>query len=134
MAESPTTDPAAEADAALARWTAVLDSLERTADAAGALIHQHTRGIPGTSPRPVRAQQLQRTQPNQQAKLPPLAALPDPAAAAVRARAVALAARQEALIRQLEEARADVARQLQAVSSIPGIGAPAAAVYLDVTG
>ena len=119
----------------------MLDSLERTADAAGALVHHPTRGsagAPATPPaqHPAQARQGSQVQgsQSQQAKLPPLASLPDPQATAVRARAAALAARQESLIRQLEEARADVSRQLQAVSSIPGIGTPAAAVYLDVTG
>ncbi len=54
--------------------------------------------------------------------------------AAARRRAVALAAAQERVSRRLEEMRQDVARQLQAVSSVPGVGAPSRAIYLDVNG
>jgi hypothetical protein len=54
--------------------------------------------------------------------------------AEARRRALALSAAQERVAQRLEEARQDVARQLQAVSQVPGIGAPARAVYLDVNG
>jgi hypothetical protein len=54
--------------------------------------------------------------------------------AAARRLAVALAAAQERVARRLEEARIGVARQLQAVSSVPGVGESSGAVYLDVNG
>ena len=60
--------------------------------------------------------------------------LPGPLPAVARRRALALSAAQERVAKRLEEARLDVARQLQAVSSVPGVGDPSGAVYLDVNG
>jgi hypothetical protein len=57
-----------------------------------------------------------------------------PLPATARRRAVALAAAQERVALRLEEARLGVARQLQAVSSVPGVGESAGALYLDVNG
>ena len=59
---------------------------------------------------------------------------PGPLPAAARRRAAALAAAQERVALRLEEARQGVARQLQAVSSVPGVGESSGAVYLDVNG
>ena len=97
--------------------------MERITDAASSLLDQHT-GADRSEESPV-------TQP---ARVPSRALLPAPMPIEVRSRAEAVAARQEIVIRQLEEAQLAVARQLQAVSSIPGIGSSTAAVYLDVTG
>lgn len=98
--------------------------MERIADAAGSLLQQHTGENHERLERPA----------GPPATVPSRSSLSVPMPVEVRARAAALAARQETLIRQLEEARRNVARQLQAVSSVPGIGDPAAAVYLDVKG
>ena len=59
---------------------------------------------------------------------------PGPLPAEARRRALALSAAQERVAKRLEEARLDVAKQLQAVSSVPGVGDPSGAVYLDVNG
>ena len=128
MAEVPNTDNTwQEQDSAeaVADWQAVLDSMERITDAASSLLQQPT-GAGGD-----KTQARAGVQP---ARVPSRASLPGPMPIEVRARALALHARQETVIRQLEEAQLDVARQLQAVSSIPGIGISKTAVYLDVTG
>jgi len=109
----------------VAAWTAVLDSMERITDAASSLLEQHTGGG---------ADRSEESPVAQPARVPSRASLPVPMPIEVRSRAEAMAARQEIVIRQLEEAQLDVARQLQAVSSIPAIGPSTAPVYLDVTG
>ena len=63
---------------------------------------------------------------------PPSVSGPVPLAA--RRRALALAAAQERVSQRLEAARQDIARQLGAVRSVPGMAARPAAVYLDVSG
>lgn len=128
MAEAANADTTAgERDTAdaVAAWTSVLDSMERITEAAGTLLQQHNgASTDGNGGRPVA----------QPARVPSRASLPGPMPAEVQVRAQALEARQESVIRQLAAAQLDVARQLQAVSSIPGIGTSKAAVYLDVTG
>jgi hypothetical protein len=47
---------------------------------------------------------------------------------------MALSAAQERIAQRLEAAKHDVARQLQAVSSVPGVGGQSKAIYLDVNG
>jgi hypothetical protein len=111
-------------DPALAAWAAVLDGLEAAVDAAESTLHD-PRG--GTSDR---SNSIGAG--SQKSWAPP--ALTTPIPPELRARAMDLAAKQEGVTQRLEEARLDAGRQLQAVSSVPGIGEPPAAVYLDVKG
>jgi hypothetical protein len=105
------TDPGA--DSAVAEWTAILDTLEEAADQADALLHRESAGP-------------------SMGRTPAVPSVPMPAQ--VRERALRLVERQENLMTGLEAARAATFRQLQAVTSVPGIGQTQAAVYLDVTG
>jgi hypothetical protein len=119
-------DPAAAAPATtLAAWTAILDMLEMAVGAAERTL-KDPLGPLSSAPQGVVAS-LPETRWS-----PPSIKGPVPAEA--RRRALALSAAQERVAQRLEEARQDVARQLQAVSQVPGIGAPARAVYLDVNG
>ncbi len=126
MAKHPDLDDGEDsaADTALAAWTAVLDTLEAAVGSAESALQDPLDPLSGE---PNSAQ----VNP-QQSGLPPTLTTPLPPAA--RARAIALAAKQESVTRRLEEARRDAARQLQAVSSVPGIGEPLSAVYVDVKG
>lgn len=104
-------------------WTTALDELE-AAVAATERILQDPPGPPSAASQPAGTPVERWSPPLPTGTLPPEA----------RQRAVALAAAQERVIRRLEEARLDVSRQLQAVSSVPGIGESSPAVYLDVNG
>ena len=113
------------ADNALAAWTAVLDMLEMAVHAAERTLKDPLGPLAGPAgpvaePRP----EKRWSPPSLQGPLP----------AAARRRAVALAAAQERVALRLKEARVGVARQLQAVSSVPGVGESSGAVYLDVNG
>ncbi|MGO4807254.1 hypothetical protein AB4089_19280 [Arthrobacter sp. 2MCAF15] len=113
------------ADTTLAAWMAVLDVLETAVMSA-----ERTLKDP-LGPLAVPAGSAAESRPEKRWSPP---SLPGPLPAAARRRAVALAAAQERVARRLDEARLDVARQLQAVSSIPGVGESSSAVYLDVNG
>lgn len=113
-------------ETALAAWTAILDVLEMAVHAAERTLKDplgplssapHTGGVV-LSP--------------EERWSPPTVTSPLPLE--VRRRAVALSAAQERVASRLEEARLGVARQLQAVSSVPGVGESSGAVYLDVNG
>ncbi|WP_306913187.1 MULTISPECIES: hypothetical protein [unclassified Arthrobacter] len=120
-----TLTPIAAVDTTLAAWTAILDVLEAAVGAAERTLRDPL-GPLSAAPRPVVA-----PQPEKRWEPPtPIGPLP----AEVRRRAVALSEAQERVARRLEEARLDVARQLQAVSSVPGVGESSGAVYLDVNG
>lgn len=126
MANHPDLDDAGgnAAAIALSDWTTVLDGLEAAVGAAEAAL-QDPRG--GLSAGPISTgadSQKDWVPPTLTAALPP----------ELRARAMDLAGKQESITQRLEESRLDAARQLQAVSSVPGIGEPPAAVYLDVKG
>jgi hypothetical protein len=126
LANQPDLDDAEDnaADTALAAWTAVLDGLEAAVGAAEST-SQDPLGRSSAGPNSLRMNP-------QSGWAPP--ALTAPIPPELMARAMALEAKQESVTRRLEEARLDAARQLQAVSSVPGIGEPPAAVYLDVKG
>lgn len=112
-------------DTALAAWTAILDVLEMAVGAAERTLKDPLGPLsvpPQTGAEPLPEKRWQ----------PPV--LPGPLPAAARRRALALSAAQERVAKRLEEARTDVAKQLQAVSSVPGVGDPSGAVYLDVNG
>jgi hypothetical protein len=114
-----------DTDPALAAWTAVLDMLEMAVQAAERTLKDPLGPLAGAAgsvaePRP------------ENRWSPP--SLPGPLPAAARRRAVALAAAQERVALRLEEARLGVARQLQAVSSVPGVGESSGALYIDVNG
>jgi hypothetical protein len=111
-------------DSALAAWTAVLDGLEAAVGAAESTL-QDPRGRTSDRSNSIGAgSQKSWVPPTLTTHLPPQ----------LRARAMDLRARQESITQRLEKARLGVARQLQAVSSVPGIGEPPKAVYLDVKG
>jgi hypothetical protein len=123
-AESNLSEPAT-ADTALAAWSAVLDMLEMAVHAA-----ERTLKDP-LGPLSVATGSVAEPRPEKRWSPPSLSG---PLPAAARRRAVALAAAQERVALRLEEARVGVARQLQAVSSVPGVGESSGAVYLDVNG
>ena len=114
------------ADTALAAWMAVLDVLEMAVQAAERTLKDPLGPLSAAPQSAVAPLPEKRWQ-------PPVPPGPLPAAARRRA-ARALAAAQERVAHRLEEARLDVARQLQAVSSVPGVGESSGAVYLDVNG
>ncbi|QNE15633.1 hypothetical protein [Pseudarthrobacter sp. NBSH8] len=121
MARHPDLDDAQDnaVNTGLAAWVAVLKGLEVSVGAAESTLQDplgHLSAGPGSA--------------GVKTWLPPILTTPFPPE--LSARANALAEKQESVTRRLEEARLDAARQLQAVSSVPGIGEPAAAVYLDV--
>ena len=115
----------AAAGTALAAWTAVLDVLEMAVQAAERTLKDPLGPLSSAAPNHMAPLPVERWTPP---------ALPGPLPAAARRRAVALAAAQERVAHRLDEARLDVARQLQAVSTIPGVGESSAAIYLDVNG
>lgn len=115
----------AAADTALAAWTAVLDVLEMAVQAAERTLKDPLGPLSSAAPHHVAPLPVERWTPP---------ARPGPLPAAARRRAAALAAAQERVAHRLNEARLDVARQLQAVSSVPGVGESSAAIYLDVNG
>jgi hypothetical protein len=111
-------------DPALAAWTLVLDLLEMAVVSAERTLNDPL-GPLSAPEQPVAALPTERwSPPTLSAPLPP----------AARRRAMALSAAQDRVARRLEAAKQDAARQLQAVSSVPGVGAPSAAIYLDVNG
>lgn len=120
-------DPAEEipADTTLAAWMAVLDVLETAVQAAERTLKDPLGPLAGATGSASEPRPEKRWTP------PPL---PGPLPAAARGRAIALAAAQKRVALRLEEARRGVARQLQAVSSVPGVGESPGAVYLDVNG
>ena len=122
--ESTLTEPAA-VDTALAAWMAVLDVFEMAVQAAERTLKDPLGPLASASPNHVAPLPVERW-------TPPTP--PGPLSAAARRRAAALAAAQERVAHRLDEARMDVARQLQAVSSVPGVGESSAAIYLDVNG
>ena len=123
QAAEPVAAPAA-ADPALAAWSLVLDVLEMAVVAAEKTL-KDPLGPLSVREQPVAALPVQRwSPPSLIGPLPPEA----------RRRAVALSEAQERVARRLEAAKHDVARQLQAVSSVPGVGDPSGAIYLDVNG
>lgn len=124
QAASTLTESAA-ADTALAAWTAVLDVLEMAVQAAERTLKDPLGPLSSAAPSHVAPLPLERWTPP---------ARPGPLPAAARRRAAALAAAQQRVAHRLDEARMDVARQLQAVSSVPGVGESSAAIYLDVNG
>ena len=115
----------APADTALAAWTAILDVLEMAVGAAERTLKDPLGPLSAAPQAGVEPHAEKRWQ-------PPV--LPGPLPAVARRRALALSAAQERVAKRLEEARLDVAKQLQAVSSVPGVGEPSGAVYLDVNG
>lgn len=120
-------DPAGDipADTSLAAWMAVLDVLETAVQAAERTLKDPLGPLAAATGSAAEPQPEQRWSPP---------SLPGPLPAAARRRAIALAAAQERVALRLEEARRGVARQLQAVSSVPGVGESPGAVYLDVNG
>ncbi|WP_426976112.1 hypothetical protein ACQCSU_15245 [Pseudarthrobacter sp. O4] len=113
------------ADTTVAAWKAILDVLEMAVGAAERTL-KDPLGPLSSPPRNL-------TDPLPEKRWsPPTFTGPVPAEA--RRRAIALSDAQERVARRLEEARMDVARQLQAVSSVPGVGESSSAVYLDVNG
>ncbi|AXJ10006.1 hypothetical protein [Arthrobacter sp. PM3] len=120
-------DPAEEipADTTLAAWMAVLDVLETAVQSAERTLKDPLGPLAAATGSAAEPRPEKRWTP------PPL---PGPLPAAARRRAIALAAAQERVALRLEEARRGVARQLQAVSSVPGVGESPGAVYLDVNG
>ncbi|MCB5273772.1 hypothetical protein BJG92_01296 [Arthrobacter sp. SO5] len=112
-------------DPTLAAWTAILDMLEMAVGAAERTL-KDPLGPLSSSPQGVVAPlpETRWSPPATIGRLP----------AEARRRALALSAAQERVARRLEEARKDVARQLHAVSSVPGVGDPSGAIYLDVNG
>ena len=115
----------APADTALAAWNAILDVLELAVGAAERTLKDPLGPLSAAPHSVVAPQPEKRWQ-------PPVPAGPLPAEA--RRRALALSAAQERVAKRLEDARLDVAKQLQAVASVPGVGDPSGAVYLDVNG
>lgn len=113
------------ADTALAAWNAILDVLEMAVGAAERTLKDPLGPLSAPPQAGVEPHAEKRWQ-------PPV--LPGPMPAVARRRALALSAAQERVAKRLEEARLDVAKQLQAVSSVPGVGDPSGAVYLDVNG
>ena len=115
----------AAAETALAAWTAVLDMLEMAVQAAERTLKDPLGPLSAAPQAAVAPLPENRWQP----PVPP-----GPLPAEARRRALALSAAQERVAKRLEEARLDVAKQLQAVASVPGVGDPSGAVYLDVNG
>lgn len=115
----------AAADTVLAAWTAILDVLEMAVQAAERTLKDPLGPLSSAAPNHVAPLPVERWTPPSR---------PGPLPAAARRRAAALAAAQERVAHRLDEARMDVARQLQAVSSVPGVGESSAAIYLDVNG
>lgn len=115
----------APADTAMAAWNAILDVLELAVGAAERTLKDPLGPLSAAPQAGAEPQPEKRWQPP---------SLPGPLPAGARRRALALAAAQERVARRLEAARLDISRQLQAVSSVPGVGNPAGAVYLDVNG
>lgn len=113
-----------DADTTLAAWTAVLDTLEAAANAAEAVLQDPLGYLSARQNSPASNPPKHWLPPAHTTPLPP----------ELVARADALVAEQESLAKRLEQARLNTARQLQAVASVPGIGEPPAAVYLDVKG
>ncbi|MDD1475664.1 hypothetical protein [Arthrobacter sp. H16F315] len=111
-------------DSSLVAWTALLDVLEMAVQSAERTLHDPLG--PLASPQDVVA-----AGPAQRWTPP---AVPGPLPAEARRRALALAAAQERVAHRLEAARHDIARQLGALASVPGIGSRPGAVYLDVHG
>ncbi|MCB5283769.1 MAG: hypothetical protein ABIP92_14090 [Arthrobacter sp.] len=120
--ESTLTDPE---ESALAAWNAILDVLELAVGAAERTLKDPLGPLSAAPGSAVDPQPEKRWHPH---------LLPGALPAAARRRALALSAAQERVARRLEDARRDVAQQLQAVSSVPGVVAASGAVYLDVNG
>lgn len=120
--ESTLTTPA---DTALAAWNAILDVLEMAVGAAERTLKDPLGPLSAAPQAAVAPLPEKRWQP----PVPP-----GPLPAEARRRALALSAAQERVAKRLENARLDVAKQLQAVASVPGVGDPSGAVYLDVNG
>jgi hypothetical protein len=125
-AEAPDPDAARRyaALAASVAWTSALDTLEAAVEAAEAFLDNPVGHMSSGPDAPNAVTRMD--------WLPPALEGHIPASALARARA--LADKQANIAVRLAEARQDVLRQLQAVSSVPGIGESQAAVYLDVTG
>ncbi|SDL67728.1 hypothetical protein SAMN04487916_112114 [Arthrobacter sp. ov407] len=115
----------AATDTALAAWMAILDVFEMAVQAAERTLKDPLGPLSSASPNRVAPLPVERWTPPTR---------PGPLPAAARRRAAALAAAQERVALRLDEVRLDVARQLQAVSSVPGVGESSAAIYLDVNG
>ena len=115
----------APTETAMAAWTAILDVLEMAVHAAERTLKDPLGPLSSAPQSGVVLSPVERWS-------PPV--LPGPLPQEARRRAVALSAAQERVARRLEEARLDVARQLQAVTSVPGVGESSGAVYLDVNG
>jgi hypothetical protein len=109
----------------MAAWTAILDVLEMAVGAAERTLKDPLGPLSSAPAGGVVLSPQERWSPP---------APPGPLPLEARRRAVALSAAQERVARRLEEARLDVARQLQAVTSVPGVGESSGAVYLDVNG
>lgn len=112
------------AETALTAWTAILDVLEMAVLAAERTLKDPLGPLSAAPQGGTRSPEKRWTPPASAGPLPPEA----------KRRAVALSEAQERVARRLESARLDVARQLQAVTSVPGVGESAGAVYLDVNG
>ena len=111
------------ADPAAAAWHLVLDVLEMAVAAAEKTLKDPLGPLSAPTGQPEAALPVQRwSPPTLSGPLPPEA----------RRRAMALSAAQDRVARRLEAAKQDVSRQLHAVSSVPGVGAPARSIYLDV--
>ncbi|WP_159827742.1 hypothetical protein [Arthrobacter sp. 9AX] len=125
-AEAPDPDAAKRyaALAAAVAWTSALDTLEAAVEAAEAFLDNPVAHMSSGPVAPAAVTRMD--------WLPPALEGHIPASAVARARI--LADKQASIARRLAEARQDVQRQLQAVSSVPGIGESRPAVYLDVTG
>ncbi|MHA7222575.1 hypothetical protein ACX80S_09690 [Arthrobacter sp. RHLT1-20] len=115
---------APETESSLSAWTAILDVLESAVASAERTLNDPL-GPLSTPHHAAAATPRDRWTPP---------ALTGPLPAEARRRAVALSAAQQRVAQRLEDARRDVARQLQAVSSVPGVGESAGAIYLDVNG
>jgi hypothetical protein len=121
--EYPLAEAAAD-DPAMAAWSRMLDVLEMAVVSAERTLIDPL-GPLSTPEQPVAALPVERwSPPSSVSPLPPEA----------RRRAMALSAAQERVARRLEVAKHDVVRQLQAVSSVPGVGGSSGAIYLDVNG
>ncbi|MET1154901.1 hypothetical protein [Arthrobacter sp.] len=117
--------PTTSADTSLAAWHAILDLLEGAVGAAERTLKDPLGPLSAALESAVVPLPEGHWQPS---------VLPGPLPEEARRRAVALSAAQTRIASRLEEARLDVAKQLQAVSSVPGVGDPSGAVYLDVNG
>lgn len=121
----PARSPEAPTETALAAWGAILDMLEMAVQSAERTLNDPLGPLSSGPQGAVVPLAHKRWS-------PPTPTAPLPAEA--RRRAMALSAAQERVSRRLAEARLDVARQLAAVSSVPGVGESSGAVYLDVNG